>query len=286
MVSADRQDRLAAEGLAGMSFGWFRRWKHDRRIARARAEIAGRDFEPAAHGLDAPLIVSLTSYAARFPAVVMVLESLSRQTVRPDRIILWLDEEDRDALPDRIGQMGVEVKFCPNWKSYKKIVPTLLEAPDSYIVTADDDVYYGPDWLAALVGRASAGVVCHRAHEVVLDNTGQPQSYQAWRRNMDAPAAGKLVFPTGVGGVLYAPGVFHPDVTDAAKFQRLAPSADDVWLYWMHRMAGSLPEKIGGKFRIVEWPGSQARNLRSGNLTGDGNDRAVAAMLREYGWPG
>lgn len=75
-------------------------------------------------------------------------------------------------------------------------------------------------------------------------------------------------------------------MTDAALFQRLAPSADDVWLYWMHRLAGSQPEKIGGRFRITEWPGSQAQNLRAGNLAGDGNDRAVAAMLAHYGFPG
>ena len=31
---------------------------------------------------------------------------------------------------------------------------------------------------------------------------------------------------------------------------------------------------------------SQAQNLRSGNLGESGNDRAIAAMLAEYGWPG
>ena len=90
----------------------------------------------------------------------------------------------------------------------------------------------------------------------------------------------------GVGGVLYAPGVFHPDVTDAALFQRLAPSADDVWLYWMHRLRGSNPEKVGGRFRVVEWPGSQAQNLRATNLGTGGNDRAIAALMAEYGCPG
>ena len=103
---------------------------------------------------------------------------------------------------------------------------------------------------------------------------------------IERPDTGPLIFPTGVGGVLYAPGVFHPDVTDAGLFQALAPLADDVWLYWMHRLQGSAPAKVGGRFRITEWPGSQAQNLRSGNLAGDGNDRAVQAMLGHYGWPG
>jgi len=153
------------------------------------------------------------------------------------------------------------------------------------VVTADDDVYYGPDWLETLVRHAGAGVVCHRAHRVTLQD-GRPRPYGDWQRNIGRPETSPLIFPTGVGGVLYAPGVFHSDVTNAALFQALAPSADDVWLYWMHRLAGSRPAKIGGRFRITEWPGSQAQNLRGGNLGGDGNDRAVRAMVERYGFPG
>lgn len=263
----------------------LRRWKQTRRIARATAEITGRRVDASPHGLNAPLIVSLTSYPPRFGSLHLVLRSLLNQTVRADRVILWLDEGDDQKLPADIAALGVEIRICPNWRSYKKIVPTLLEAPDAYIVTADDDVYYGPDWLAGLVAQAGEGVASHRAHRVTLAG-GVPQSYGDWQRNIAAPDAGPLIFPTGVGGVLYAPGVFHPDVTDAALFTQLAPSADDVWLYWMHRLAGSRPVKIGGRFRITEWPGTQAQNLRGSNLAGDGNDRAVQAMVQAYGFPG
>lgn len=264
----------------------FRRWKQSRRIAAAMAEIAARRVTPRPHGLRAPLIVSLTSYPARFDGLPWVLRSLLTQSVQPDRVILWLDPGDQARLPPEVTALGVETRICPTWRSYKKIVPTLTLAPDAFVVTADDDLYYGPDWLAGLVARAEAGVVCHRGHLVTLTDTGQPRAYGDWRRNIDAPQAGPLVFPTGVGGVLYAPGVFHADVTNDLLFQALAPSADDVWLYWMHRMAGSRPEKIGGRFRITEWPGSQAQNLRGSNLAGDGNDRAIRAMLAHYGWPG
>ncbi|TXB68802.1 glycosyltransferase family 2 protein [Paracoccus aurantiacus] len=262
----------------------FRRWKHARRIRAFEAEIAARSFNPRPHGLDAPLIVSLTSYGPRLPTVSKVIASLLRQTVSADRVILWLDKADRDRLPPEVAESGAEIRVCPDWKSYKKLVPTLLEAPDAYIVTADDDVYYGPNWLEGLTAKAGSGAVCHRAHEITMQG-GLPRVYDDWNRNITAPAAGPLIFPTGVGGVLYAPGVFHPDVTDANKFMRLAPSADDVWFYWMHRMNGSAPEKIGGRFRVIEWPGSQAQNLRATNLGTGGNDRAVAAMIAEYGWP-
>lgn len=263
----------------------FRRWKHARRIRAAEAEIMAREIVPVPHRLGTPLIVSLTSYPPRFGSLHLVLHSLLAQSVRPDRVILWLAEADLDALPDACRLPGLEIRTCPNWRSYKKIVPTLLEAPDAHIVTADDDVYYRADWLQALVARAGAGVVAHRAHRVTLRD-GLPCGYDDWDRNIEAPETGPLIFPTGVGGVLYAPGVFHPDVTDAALFAELAPDADDVWLYWMHRLAGSGPAKIGGGFRITEWPGTQDQNLRATNLAGDGNDRAVRAMLERYGWPG
>lgn len=264
----------------------FRRWKHARRIARAEAEIMARSGEGAPHGLPAPLIVSLTSFAARFANLHFVLRSLMLQSVRPDRVILWLDEGDTAKLTPEIRASGVEVLTCPNWRSYKKIVPSLQLAPNAFIATADDDVYYRPDWLAGLVAPARVGsqVTCHRAHRVAVAD-GLPRHYADWEWNISAPEQGPLIFPTGVGGVLYAPGVFHADVTDAGKFQRLAPSADDIWLYWMHRLNGSRPNKIGGKFRVIEWPGSQEQTLRSTNLGGAGNDRALAAMVSAYGWP-
>jgi hypothetical protein len=151
-------------------------------------------------------------------------------------------------------------------------------------------VHYPSDWLEGLVRAAAGGarVACHRAHRVVLARDG-PAGYEAWDHNIGAPEAGPMVFPTGVSGVIYAPGVFHPDVTRDDLFTALAPGADDVWLYWMHRLAGSAPVKIGGRARILEWSGSQAQNLRRANRPAagqGGNDRAIAALMGRYGWPG
>ena len=270
----------------------FRRFKHRRREARALAEIAARPDRPGRpHGLPAPLIVSLTSHAARFATLAPTLQALLRQTVQPDRVILWLDEGDEDCLPADLRALpGLEIRLCPAWRSYKKIVPTLLAYPDAYVVTADDDLYYGPDWLRGLVEAAQggAGIACHRAHRVEMQH-GRPAPYEAWAQNLRAPETGPLVFPTGVAGVIYAPGVFHPDITRDDLFMRLAPGADDIWLYWMHRLAGSAPVKIGGPVRLLEWQGSQAVSLRAVNRPAQGmggNDRAIAALMDHYGWPG
>jgi hypothetical protein len=170
----------------------FRRWKHARRIARAEAEIMSRDLQPRPHGLPSELVISLTSYPARFAHLHLVLRSLLAQSVRADRVILWLDAGHEALLPRAAHLPGLEVRICPNWRSYKKIVPTLIEAPDAHIVTADDDIYYGPDWLERLVAHAGAGVAAHRAHRVTMAGD-QPRSYDDWRRNIETPETARLV---------------------------------------------------------------------------------------------
>lgn len=268
----------------------FRRLKHRRRQARALAEIAAR--APVAgrpHGLPSELVVSLTSHAARFATLQPTLQAILRQTVQPDRVILWLDEADLDHVPAAVRDLaGLQIRICPEWRSYKKIVPTLLDHPDAHVVTADDDLYYPPDWLERLVVAVQGGarIACLRGHRVMMQGAGRPAPYEDWAHNIDGPAAGGDIFPTGVSGVIYAPGVFHPDVTRADVFTQLAPSADDVWLYWMHRMAGTQSHKTGPRARILEWDGTQVVNLRVTNRKGHGNDHAIAAMLKHYGWPG
>lgn len=270
----------------------FRRFKQRRRQIRALAEIAARpDCRGRPHGLPGPLVVSLTSHAARFGTLAPTLRALTRQTVQPDQVILWLAEADLRHLQPEIRDMaGLEVRSCPDWRSYKKIVPTLMAHPEAFVATADDDLHYPADWLERLVAAAAGGarVACLRAHRVTMQGD-RPAGYEAWDHNITAPEAGPLVFPTGVSGVLYAPGVFHADVVRQDLFTRLAPGADDIWLYWMHRMAGSRPAKIGGRARILEWDGSQAVSLRAVNRPAGGqggNDRAIAALLAHYGWPG
>lgn len=261
--------------------GLIRRLKAGWRTRRAIAEIEARNLVPRPHGLDVPLVVSLTSYPGRYGTLVRTLKGLTRQTVRPDRTILWLAHGDADSLPAEARDL-VEVRETRDIRSYKKIIPALAAFPEAAVVTADDDVYYPPDWLEHVLAGA-APVRALRAHRVVLHD-GRPAPYEDWERNLRQPQRSGLVFPTGVLGVFYAPGVFHPDVLREDLFRDLAPAADDVWLYWMHRLAGQQAEKVAGTLRVLEWPTSQRVSLRAGNLSG-GNDAAIAAMVARYGFP-
>lgn len=239
--------------------------------------------------LSAELIVSLTSYPLRFPHLHLTLHSLLRQTVKPDRLILWIAHDDADHLPAKVkalSQYGLDIRLCPNVGSYKKIIFALEQFPHSFIATADDDTYYRRDWLELLVRGHEPGVItCHRAHRIPVSNGSIP-SYASWQWDVQDEAARKPsmnLMPTGIGGVLYPPGSLHPGVTDCASFLDLCRDADDVWLYWMARRAGSTYKKVGGRFQLHYWPGTQQVRLYNDNVTD--NNRQIARMNARYGSP-
>ncbi|WP_420353327.1 glycosyltransferase family 2 protein [Paenirhodobacter sp.] len=252
--------------------------------------MAARRVTARPHGLNAPLVVSLTSYPARFATLAWTLKALLRQSVKADRTILWLTEGDDRLLPPEVLALrseGLEIRTeAEPIRVYTKSVPALRAFADAWLVTADDDMYYGPDWLAGLVALGAPGrVVAHRAHRVKWRGTALAP-YSDWDKNIAGAVEGPGIFGTGVGGVLYPPGALHPDATRAELFTRLCPGADDIWMWWMARLAGSVVRHVGPPVRIVEWPGSQAQSLRAVNHGAEaGNDRAIAAMTAQYGVP-
>ncbi len=239
------------------------------------------------HGLPGDLVVSLTSYPKRFPTLHLTLRCLLSQTVAPDRVILWITAEDAAQLPASVTDLksqGLEIRFCKDMRSYKKIVPALLAFPTAYIVTADDDVYYSQRWLEQLVERASERtVVCHRAHSVAFDDAGRIEPYSKW--SFDVSETQGMLFPTGVGGVLYGPRSLSPETVDEDKFTNLCPQGDDIWLFWMGRRVGSTYIKTKRPWVEFPWKGSQASALHLTNVGTGRNDEQISKVTSHYGLP-
>lgn len=264
----------------------------ERRLARElRALPLAGLMRGDAHGLDAPLVLSLTSYPARFGVLELTLRALMAQTVRPDRMLLWLAEADVAALPGAVRELagaGLEIRTCDDIRSFKKIVPTLEAFPDAFIVTADDDLYYHREWLAELVEGwrdAPGAPVAHRMHRIVLDAAGVPLPYASWPKRVASPHPHPLNFPTSGAGVLYPPGAFAPEVLDRARFSRLCPDSDDLWLYWMMRRAGHSARGCESRFRCWTWPAARRGGLLGANVYAGGNDRQVRALIEDMGMP-
>jgi hypothetical protein len=244
------------------------------------------------HQLPGPLVVSLTSYPPRFGTLALTLHSLLRQTIKPDRLVLWIAASDFALLPASVTALrarGLEIRVVEDLKSYKKILPALDQFPHAFIATADDDLFYWPSWLEELsdgVEITARVVCCHRAHEILSDDEGRYLPYRQWVQHTARRAKGLHLFPTGMGGVLYPPGVLSHQPADRHAGLSLCPQGDDIWLYWIGRRNGAVYKTVG-KYRVIEpWPESQEQALWRSNVLGDGNDRQIRLMAEQYGYPG
>ena len=259
----------------------LRKWRAERSV-RGRVDRGDRP-----HGLPGELIVSLTSHPPRFSTLAKTLRSLLAQDVRADRTILWLATGDENSLPSEVVDLqhhGLEIRTCEDLGSYKKIVPTLLEFPNAFIVTADDDLYYSRDWLTKLVSGVvpqEKVIVCVRAHKPEADEHGfRPYSLWHWEFVTSGEVRDDL-FPTGGAGALYPPGSLAAETCDGGSFTELCPTADDVWLYCMAKRAGSRHRQVGGRFPLVNWDGTEEGGLEHLNVL-EGNDIQLARVWQRY----
>ena len=81
---------------------------------------------------DNEVVVSLTSFGKRIYDVHLAIESIMQGTVKPNRIVLWLSEEEFKGKPlPRMLEMqkarGLQVEFCEDIRSYKKLIPALKQ---------------------------------------------------------------------------------------------------------------------------------------------------------------
>ncbi len=249
------------------------------------------EFLQRPHNLPGELIVTVTSYLPRFPTLRPTLECLLSQSMKPDRVILWVAEGDISKLPEDVRKLEtreLEIRTASvDYKVYNKFVHTMRAFPEAFVVTADDDVYYSPDWLEKLVeawdGRTDR-IVSHRAHYVKTDGNGRLCPYREWGWEIGPCADDLRIFPTGGGGVLYPPGCFAgTDLLRDDLFTSLSPNADDVWLFWMGRMAGVSNRNTGHMKTPFSWPESQIVQLCADNVENDRNDAYLARLSDYYG---
>ncbi len=243
------------------------------------------------------LIVSLTSYPKRMYDIHLCLYSLLTQDLKPDKVILWLAKEQfphrSKDVPKKVRDLkkfGLEIKWCSDLKSYKKLIPALQQYPDTCIVTADDDIYYPQNWLRGLwetYQHTGAGVVAHRCHEAAYEGDAF-LPYAKWSKCIEREDPAYTNFMTGAGGILYAPGCFHSDIMNVDKFQELCPHGDDIWFWTMALLNGTkiaIPPQPY-KDLVYTNPEREAnanddRTLFATNGMG-GNDVQLANILASY----
>lgn len=242
------------------------------------------------------LIVSLTSYGRRVKKTLpSAVRSMLVQSRRPDKIVVWLDKNSFTSenisknLKRLRDKYGVEICFCDDLKSYKKLIPSLLHFPDDVIVTIDDDWVYRRKTLEMLWNAYvadSKNIYCTLAHKPLFDADGRLMPYNKWRQNLVKDEPG-LLFPLGGSGTLYPPHSLYKQVIDIQLFTELAPQADDVWFWAMalkngYRCRLACGKKMLFPIDLIYQQTHKDASLKESNLHENQNDVQIEKVVSYF----
>lgn len=246
----------------------------------------------------APLIVSLTTIPERIDRVYLAIETLLKQSVKPDRLILWVKEKDFNSKTlynknrytrKLVNQKkrGLQIEFCEDLYSYSKIIHTLEKYPNAIIVTADDDLYYKKHWLKELYESYMSNpeyVHCHMARYIIKSSEDSLKTLTQWSKEADKlmnPSINN--FPYTGAGCLFPPDSLHSEVFNKKIFLEISPQCDDAWFKAMTIMKNVKSKQvnpISSTLRII--PGTTIKTLVSINLGKGQFDGQVKRIFTKY----
>lgn len=235
------------------------------------------------------LIVSLTSFPARIERLWLVIETLLRQSKKPDMIILWLSKEqfeNIESLPSRLIEQqsrGLTIRLVDgDIRSHKKYFFALNEYPDDILVTADDDIFYQTYWLQSMFESHQLypnAVICLYGFHMKYDENNVLTKYNEW---YFARKCEENVFFGSGGGVLFPNGCFYKDVTNIDLALQLCPLADDIWLNTMVRLNGNKIIKVSSTNVFLPVLNKSKITLYSINLFEGHNDIQLKNVISYY----
>lgn len=240
---------------------------------------------------DEQYIVSLTSFPGRINEIWVSLETILRQSFKPDMIILWLAEEQ---FPDKIvpksitdlEKRGLTIFYCEDIRSHKKYFYSMLKYPKANIITLDDDLYYDDFVIQNLVNlhhKFPNEICTNRAHEIIIENN-KILPYRKWKHN-----SSNILFPTnclfqtGGGGTLYPPNSFSKEAFDKDLIKDLCFYADDVWVKFMSFL--NHKKIVTNSYYNKDNPSvgkTQIEKLATQNVILGGNDSQINDVIKHF----
>ena len=107
------------------------------------------------------IVVTLTSWTKRIQNVKIVVESIMKNTVQPDRVYLNLSKTEFQGIKlpqDLVDYFNSDERLIINWvsgpntKAMKKVFPILKYLQDDdIIIDADDDILFPQDLIASRI---------------------------------------------------------------------------------------------------------------------------------------
>jgi hypothetical protein len=237
------------------------------------------------------IYVSLTTISSRIKKLVKTIDSILKQTAKPDEIRVYLSKKpylfdegiNEEQIPPKLKQYNKEGKikiiYTENTGPYRKLLPILKEKWNKkcIIITADDDVIYPLDWIERLLEESEEfpnSIIAHRCRDMKIEgkkiapyNSWELISLKSYIKDENSINS-KRVFPTGRNGVLYKPSFFKEIIFDK-MFLKLCPYNDDIWFKIISLVSGTNNQVIFSDewhFGFANNKADKTKNLNEINL--------------------
>ena len=238
------------------------------------------------------IICSLTSYPARIPFVYFAIKSLMLQTLKPDKIYLWLAEEqfaNTKHLPDELIALqayGLEIKWMHDLYGHKKyFYPVKEQKQNEVVITFDDDIIYSPLAIERLFKthlKHPGVLVCERGQVISENNLENPGRWDTLSsKGVSVPTYS--MNPSPGGGCLIPYGAFYYEAIDESLIRLLAYKNDDLWYMFMCAENGTRmikTRKNHKPFSVID--GSQNEQMANENVIGNRNVSIMKGLIDRY----
>lgn len=241
---------------------------------------------------EVPIIVSMTTYGPRMKTADIAIGAILRQTMKPDKIVVALSENDANNLSSYMKTLKnkglVEILACEDLKSpHMKYYYTMKKYPDAIIITVDDDILYRKDLIESLYKSYEMHKDCVsalRVHRIRLGSDGKLMPYNSWKLR-DSKYVGiprHDLFATGVGGVLYPPKLLYKDIFELDVIKKYCLKADDIWLKVMELLSGTKVVLADIQQPLTYIDNTQEVGLFNTNVALNANDEQFKGLLDYY----
>lgn len=221
-----------------------------------------------------PIILSMTTHAARNGTLGPTIESISNQTIKPDAWHVYTPPGVKDLDPKTV--IRCDVDLGPVMKISAVAIDDSRADPDAIIITIDDDIVYAPNWLEKLL-------------EACAKHPDEAIGFSGWNTT-DLVDGGDYMWPSigercdvleGWAGAAYRARFFDADVL---KIPEPFKFVDDVWISsYLHRR-GIGRRVIGSPFDVAK-PTHATPGISSRPDFKQLNREAAATLFKVKGLP-
>ena len=241
MVKMDIWERIMLP--EGMRIPLLGGWLYQSLSSIARKRIAKLPFESLSlnkEKRDTILTCTLTTFPDRIDTVQYTIKSLYNQSVKPDRIVLWLasSEFENFQFPESINRLqerALEIRYCDNYFGHKRYYKMIEEQKENEcIIMFDDDILFPYCLIERLYDKwlqFPDCVICERAQVMTFDghkilNPGRWSSTSD--EGIDKPSYKILASPGG--GCLFPHKALYKDANNTDMISKYALKTGDIWL--------------------------------------------------------